>query len=120
MRWTDNELAEIVRRAMAEHRHERGERVRALRKARHWSQEDLATHAGVSVKTVSRIETGQVEDPRGPTVSRIATALGIAEGDIRGELPELPVTGAADQLDRIEAIVTELLELVRRVLENGV
>ena len=42
-----------------------------------WSQEELATAAGVPVVTISRIETGWTEAPRPSTVRKLARALGV-------------------------------------------
>ena len=50
------------------------ERIRALRTARRWSQEELAGRAGLGVATVARLERsgrGQIA-----TLFRIASALG--------------------------------------------
>ncbi len=49
-------------------------RIRALRKSRRWSQEELAERAGLGVATVARLERsgrGQIA-----TLLRVASALG--------------------------------------------
>ena len=51
-----------------------GVRVRKLREARGWSIETLAQKAGVSVKTVGRIERGKTEDPRASTIQRASAS----------------------------------------------
>ena len=102
-----------VRRAMEDYRQQRGAHVRKLREARGWSIETLAQKAGMSAKTVGRIERGKTEDPRATTFSRLARALGVAEAEIRGEPPVTPEQ--ATQLDRIEA---KLDELLRRLPDN--
>jgi transcriptional regulator with XRE-family HTH domain len=62
-----------------------GERVRALRKSKNWSQEQLAEKAKVSQGTLSRIENGSV-DMRLDTLSSVAAALGAKIYDLL--LPE--------------------------------
>ena len=54
--------------------HQIGERIRALREARGWFQRDLAKAAKLPVRTIGRIERGDV-DVRLSTLDRIAKAL---------------------------------------------
>ena len=53
-----------------------GRRIRRVRKARGWSQEDLAHHAGTTQKTVSRIETSAPSVKLG-TINAVLRALGM-------------------------------------------
>lgn len=54
-----------------------GERIRAARKARYWTQQDLAYHSGLSYKTISMAENdGGVKDR---TIHTILKTLGLAE-----------------------------------------
>ena len=53
---------------------ELGVRVRKIREQKAWLQRDLAKAAGLPVRTVGRIERGEV-DVRFSTLSRIARAL---------------------------------------------
>lgn len=64
------------------------------REARGWSQERLASEAGMARPTLSDIETGITSDPRRETIERIARALQWS----RGRLEEL-LSGAAALLD---------------------
>ncbi len=48
-----------------------------LRRAAGWSQADLARRAGVSRRTVSKLEGYWTESPRFETVSRLAGTLGV-------------------------------------------
>lgn len=41
------------------------------------SQQDLAERSGIPDATLSRILTGQVDEPKGSQISRIAKALGV-------------------------------------------
>jgi transcriptional regulator with XRE-family HTH domain len=54
---------------------ELGEQVRRLRRARGWSQEELATRAHTSQAAIARLELGDV-DPKVSTLERLSTALG--------------------------------------------
>lgn len=49
--------------------------LRQWRTALRWSQEALAGRSGVSQKTISAIETGDVPTPQDRTLSAIATAI---------------------------------------------
>jgi transcriptional regulator with XRE-family HTH domain len=49
--------------------------VRAARALLAWSQRDLAARSGVPLRTLARIEAGEVSRPRGSTMHRISTAL---------------------------------------------
>lgn len=52
-----------------------GKRLRKLRLAQDWTQETLATEAGVNVITVSRLENGTAKAVYGDTVVALAKAL---------------------------------------------
>lgn len=52
-----------------------GERIRALREQRGWIQRDLAETADLPVRTIGRIERGEV-DVRISTLEKVARALG--------------------------------------------
>ena len=58
-----------------------GDRVRDLRKERGWLQQELADRAGVSMQTVSNLETGR-HVPGIATLSKIAGALGVGLGEL--------------------------------------
>ena len=53
-----------------------GEKVRKLRKARRWSQQELGDRAGVTAQTVWNLETGR-HVPETATLLKIARALGV-------------------------------------------
>ena len=53
-----------------------GRRVRDERVKRFWTQERLASTAGISQKALSKIENDEVE-PRFSTILKLAEALGI-------------------------------------------
>ena len=53
---------------------ELGKKIKALRSSKGLSQEELAQQAGISLRTVQRIENDETE-PRGDTLVRLAAAL---------------------------------------------
>ena len=53
-----------------------GERVRALRTQRNFTQEDLASRSGCSVDSIRRIERGELS-PSLSTMSKIASGLNL-------------------------------------------
>jgi HTH-type transcriptional regulator/antitoxin HipB len=58
-----------------------GENVRAARKARGWTQEDLSARTGLAVVQVSRIERGKREI-RLTTLLRLAEALALRPDEL--------------------------------------
>jgi transcriptional regulator with XRE-family HTH domain len=54
-----------------------GERIRVRRERKEWLQRELAASAGLPVRTIGRIERGQV-DVRLSTLSKIAQALSVS------------------------------------------
>lgn len=58
-----------------------GERVRALRLKRGWSQEQLAEEADLNSVQVSHIERG-ANEPKLTTIIRLARALGVRVGKL--------------------------------------
>ncbi|MEZ2338961.1 DUF4870 domain-containing protein [Mucilaginibacter sp. RCC_168] len=55
---------------------ELGQKIKALRTSKGLSQEELAQQAGISLRTVQRIENDEAE-PRGDTLIRLAAVLNI-------------------------------------------
>nr|WP_295930638.1 helix-turn-helix domain-containing protein [uncultured Dyadobacter sp.] len=70
------------------------EKIRTLRKAKGLSQETLAENAGINLRTLQRIESGNVI-PRGETLRLIAQALEVS-------VEELSVTGTAAPVELYE------------------
>lgn len=60
------------------------DRVRALRKAKGWSQEELAEHAGIHRTFVSQIERATKRSTI-DTVDKVAKALGVRCGELLDE-----------------------------------
>jgi DNA-binding SARP family transcriptional activator/tetratricopeptide (TPR) repeat protein len=57
-----------------------GALIRQRRLAVGWAQQDLATRAGVSVRTVRNIELDRITRPRTASVQRLLATLGVPEG----------------------------------------
>jgi XRE family transcriptional regulator, regulator of sulfur utilization len=74
---------------------ELGRRVRQLREARGWSQEQLARRAGLGLMAINRIETGQVRQPKRTSVQQIALALEVPGEQLEQLLTEPAANGAA-------------------------
>ena len=52
------------------------DKVRELREAKGWTQDDLAEAAQLNRVTVAKYETGKIE-PKSKTLGKLATALGV-------------------------------------------
>jgi transcriptional regulator with XRE-family HTH domain len=70
-----------------------GERVRALREEKSWSQEHLATAAGLSPRTVQRVES----EGMGAAETRLALAAAL-EVPVSALMPEASVVGGPRSL----------------------
>lgn len=57
-------------------------RVRELRQAKGWSQEELANRAGATQGQISNLETGKTQRWDLPVLDRIAKALGVHTADL--------------------------------------
>jgi transcriptional regulator with XRE-family HTH domain len=69
-------------------------RIQAIRKSKGLSQEVLAEEAGVSLRTIQRVEQGDTV-PRGHTLQALATALGVPLEALREEIAPAPVAPSA-------------------------
>lgn len=58
-----------------------GEMVRAHRRQRGMSQEELAEAAGLSVRNIRKIEAGEVKTPRPSTIGLLAGVFGLTGAD---------------------------------------
>ena len=61
-------------------------KLKSIREFQNLTQEELAEKSGISVRTIQRIETGQV--PKGYTLKALAKALAIEENRLLFDKPE--------------------------------
>jgi uncharacterized Tic20 family protein len=60
---------------------ELAKRIKTLRNSKGYSQEELSEKAGLSLRTIQRIENGETE-PRGDSLKRIAVAFEVSSDEI--------------------------------------
>lgn len=60
---------------------ELAQKIKGLRNRKGFSQEELAEKAGLSLRTIQRIENGETE-PRGDSLKRIASAFDVSSDEI--------------------------------------
>lgn len=61
--------------------------LKALRKEREWSQEDLSYHTGLHTTAISKMERAD-RAPRFPTIVTLAQALEVPAGRLFDGIPE--------------------------------
>ncbi|MCW6022687.1 helix-turn-helix domain-containing protein [Serratia marcescens] len=95
-------------------------RIRPLRLEKGWSQEQLATIAGLSTRTVQRIENG--EQASLETLTAIAAALGVQVRDLNAQPQQTMEEKAPDEqrLRRQVAAEGKLLSMAVRFAVIGV
>ena len=81
-----------------------GHRIRAQRKARNWSQEELASRAGRSVFTISQVERG-INLPNLATLIELAEALQCSLDDLTLDKTAVGTTPKSREHKRIESQV---------------
>jgi transcriptional regulator with XRE-family HTH domain len=57
-----------------------GTRVKVLREAKRWTQQELASHSRVSVTTISRYENGRVAMFSAKVLERLSASLDVDPG----------------------------------------
>ena len=81
-----------------------GERVRALREERGWSQTELGVRSGVEQTIISRMERGRMSNPSHRAIAALASALGVTAEALVGQEP--PRTASlASEPSTLEAAV---------------
>jgi transcriptional regulator with XRE-family HTH domain len=96
-------------------------RIRTLREQRAWSQEHLATVAGLSTRTLQRIESGAGASH--DTCLALASALDVAIGDLAADAGVVPATSGETTKDtpstRLPAWLVMAMLLVLMVVWFG-
>lgn len=91
--------------------------LRSLRRAKGWTQADLAAESGVSLRAISDMESG-TRLPRRSNAQAISAALGVSPDDLFKAPDEKP-PAAPEVLQKIEALIqlspneAELLRMFR-------
>lgn len=93
-------------------------RIRPLRLEKGWSQEQLATIAGLSTRTVQRIENG--EQASLETLTAIAAALGVQVRDLNAQPQQTMEEPDEQRIRRQVAAEGKLLSMAVRFAVIGV
>ncbi len=107
-------------------------KLKELRKKKAWSQEQLSTESGLSLRTIQRIENGESE-PTGHSLLQLTQALGVSPDEImewapaedKGYLIVLNLTALTFLLHPLLGIILPLVmyilkrEHIRRVEDTG-
>jgi transcriptional regulator with XRE-family HTH domain len=108
--WTSPDVAGKFQSVMAEHRQTLARRVSGLRAAKGWSRLKLATEAGLSEKTIVRIEKAEPLETRPDTFDKLADALGVPVHDLDAGRPTMEELEREEgPLERIEGKLDEIL-----------
>jgi transcriptional regulator with XRE-family HTH domain len=90
-----------------------GQRIREARSKRGWSQNELASRAGVKQPTLQRIEAGLRQDPSIRTIAALAVALGMTIDALVDQAAPL----TTPQSDASQIAFDAIEELTRHVAE---
>lgn len=106
--------------------------LKEMRRARGWTQAQLADAAGIAQGTYSRIERGESVSSQASTMSALERALSLAPGTLTGEAPPpdiqtipapeaAPVNGSRVEFDQVAAdLLAETPEAQRPAVEAAV
>lgn len=103
--------------AMSEHANVLAQRITHARKAKGWSKDRLALEAGLSYKTIKRLEKAEIKKPQSGTYDKLAAALEVEVRHLdegRPSLDELEEQGGP--LERIETLLKENRAMMRDLL----
>ena len=94
-----------------------GERIRAARRAKRWTHEELARQMGVNWRTVQRWQKGQL--PRMNTLLRLAEVLGVPNGYfVEPEDSLATMTDLRERVDELTGRVNDLAQDLARALAS--
>lgn len=95
-----------------------GTLVKTLRLAKKWSQRQLAINANVSNTEISRIESGQRENPSLNTVKKLAKVFGYTPKDFLSQIGKDITNIAPKQSDDLNKLLNKFLNKTD-VMFNG-
>lgn len=108
--WTSPANTAMFLAAMAEHGRVLAQRIMHARKAKGWGRERLAREAGLSPKTILRLEKAEVDKPNPATYDKLAHALGVEVRFLDAGRPTLEdLQEQGGPLDRIERKLDDIL-----------
>lgn len=93
-----------------------GQKIRALREAHGWSQQDVEAHGGPRQAVVSRIELGQMNRPSYKTLEALAHAFGVSVEELMrktedpggGSAPPVAKLSTAQAMDKVDEVERSL------------
>ncbi|HVR40092.1 MAG TPA: helix-turn-helix transcriptional regulator [Thermoanaerobaculia bacterium] len=88
-----------------------GDRIRRLREAKGWSQEQLARKIHCSVNTVSNIERNRIDHVRERTANGIASSLRVDAADLGLVVGRPRKADSNDVTDEQRAVIDRILAL---------
>ena len=91
------------------------DKVKLLREQRGMKQEDLAKATGLAQTTISRLENGRIEDPRGAMYKKLATALNTTTDYLTGRTLALSI----DDHVRVHPAARDIVESYARLNVYG-
>lgn len=77
-----------------------GQRIRALRKSHHLSQDQLAELTGISTTHMSHIETGNTKLSLSVLV-KLATVLSVQTDELLFDIPQVNTTASKQQINEL-------------------
>lgn len=88
-----------------------GEKLKALREARGWTQQELARRAQVRQALLSELELGKKEDTTGRNLRKLAETLNVSVDYLVGKSNNRPCPGKGHSLPgNTPSLVTTLLQ----------
>jgi transcriptional regulator with XRE-family HTH domain len=94
-----------------------GEKIRALRHKRRWTQKELAQVSGVDQSIISNLENNHKEGTRIETMVALARALGVATDDLFVPGEPMTVEPTDPQLDVMMRLVEDMTPEERQSAE---
>lgn len=89
-----------------------GQAISKARRAKGWTQEDMAGYADVSLEWVRGVEQERVKHPRAENVAKAARALGIEPSSLfSGEAVVLDADDNGISVERVQALNASLLTM---------